>query len=185
MSLVAHGIDWAHGVVCTAFVTSNRAWLPSCQVITANRSLWATASRKKIVHLLAASWRIIRMRLEMKVKSSAVRLVVLLATAGIFAVGGTASSAMAADLPGDFTRDGVNIRTNPSGGRDVPVVGKGQRSHAITIHCYVNGGRPASEPSTGNANNLWWYLTDHTISQTGYVWGTLARPTSQAPRSRC
>ena len=64
------------------------------------------------------------------------------------------SSAMAADLPGDYTRDGVNIRTDTSGGRDVPIVGQGQLSHAITIHCYVNGGRPVSEPSTGNAGNL-------------------------------
>ena len=95
------------------------------------------------------------------------------------------SSAMAADLPGDYTRDGVNIRTDTSGGRDVPIVGQGQLSHAITIHCYVNGGRPVSEPSTGNAGNLWWYLTDHTIGKTGYVWGTYAHPTSEAPRSRC
>lgn len=91
------------------------------------------------------------------------------------------ATASAADLPARIL-DNANIRSAPQ--PRATIIGQGALSHRITIHCYVTGGRPADE-GFGNPTNLWWYLTDNTTHRTGYVWATLARPTSDGPRTKC
>lgn len=89
--------------------------------------------------------------------------VMFIAGAGVAALTAAPASASVESAPGRCTSP-VLIRTAASTGG----MGKGicQPTHTTTANCKVNG--PLVVVG-GVATSIWYYITDHTISVSGYV----------------